>query len=108
MIFWSIFGFFHSLGIAGYILAGVAVILYALFKNLNAFLVAVAFLLICFISFDYIPHLRWVSLSVFVVSWIGQFIGHHIEGKRPSFLKDLAFLLIGPLWVLKKFFPNLY
>ena len=41
-----------------------------------------------------------VSISVFVVAWIGQFIGHHIEGKRPSFFEDLRFLLIGPLWVL--------
>ena len=40
------------------------------------------------------------SLAVFVVGWIGQFIGHHIEGKKPSFLDDLRFLLIGPLWVL--------
>ena len=41
-----------------------------------------------------------ISLSVFVVAWLGQFIGHHIEGKRPSFFEDLRFLLIGPLWVL--------
>lgn len=38
-------------------------------------------------------------LGVFVVAWIGQFIGHKIEGKKPSFFKDLQFLLIGPLWV---------
>lgn len=37
---------------------------------------------------------------VFVVAWIGQFIGHKIEGKKPSFFKDLLFLLIGPLWLL--------
>jgi len=41
-----------------------------------------------------------VSISIFVVAWIGQFIGHFIEGKRPSFLEDMRFLLIGPLWVL--------
>jgi len=41
-----------------------------------------------------------VSLAVFVVSWIGQFIGHKIEGKKPSFFDDLRFLLIGPLFVL--------
>lgn len=41
-----------------------------------------------------------VSLGIFVVAWIGQFIGHHIEGKKPSFLEDLRFLLIGPLFVL--------
>jgi uncharacterized membrane protein YGL010W len=41
-----------------------------------------------------------MSLSLFVVAWIGQFIGHKIEGKKPSFLDDLRFLLIGPLFVL--------
>jgi len=41
-----------------------------------------------------------VSAGVFVVAWAGQFVGHAIEGKRPSFLKDLQFLLIGPIWLL--------
>jgi len=40
------------------------------------------------------------SLAIFVVAWIGQFVGHALEGKRPSFFKDLQFLLIGPLWLL--------
>lgn len=40
------------------------------------------------------------SVGIFVVAWIGQFIGHKIEGKKPSFLKDLQFLLIGPAWLL--------
>jgi uncharacterized membrane protein YGL010W len=31
---------------------------------------------------------------------VGQFIGHKIEGKKPSFFKDILFLLIGPLWLL--------
>lgn len=43
----------------------------------------------------------WVScMTLFVVAWIGQFIGHAVEGKRPSFFKDVQFLLIGPLWLL--------
>lgn len=41
-----------------------------------------------------------VSVVIFVGAWVGQFIGHNIEGKKPSFLKDLQFLLIGPLWLL--------
>jgi uncharacterized membrane protein YGL010W len=41
-----------------------------------------------------------VAVAVFVVAWIGQFIGHAVEGKRPSFFKDLQFLLIGPAWLL--------
>ncbi|MBV8623835.1 MAG: DUF962 domain-containing protein [Herbaspirillum sp.] len=41
-----------------------------------------------------------VSAAVFVLAWIGQFIGHRIEGKKPSFFEDLRFLLVGPLFVL--------
>ncbi len=40
------------------------------------------------------------SVSVFILAWIGQFIGHHIEGKKPSFMKDIQFLMIGPIWLL--------
>ncbi|WP_438865043.1 DUF962 domain-containing protein [Neptunicella sp.] len=40
------------------------------------------------------------SLALFVVMWIFQFIGHKIEGKKPSFFKDLQFLLVGPVWVV--------
>ncbi len=41
-----------------------------------------------------------VSATLFVLAWIGQFIGHRIEGQKPSFFEDLRFLLIGPLFVL--------
>ena len=50
---------------------------------------------------QYLP-LFITSLAIFVAAWIGQFYGHHIEGKKPSFIKDLQFLLIGPAWVLEK------
>jgi uncharacterized membrane protein YGL010W len=41
-----------------------------------------------------------ISLVVFVLAWIGQFVGHKIEGKKPSFFEDVRFLLIGPVFVL--------
>ena len=41
-----------------------------------------------------------LSAGIFVAAWIGQFVGHRIEGRSPSFFKDLQFLLIGPLWLL--------
>lgn len=40
------------------------------------------------------------ALVVFVLAWIGQFIGHKIEGKKPSFFEDIQFLLIGPAWLM--------
>jgi uncharacterized membrane protein YGL010W len=41
-----------------------------------------------------------VCIIIFVLAWIGQFYGHKVEGKKPSFLKDLQFLLIGPAWLM--------
>jgi uncharacterized membrane protein YGL010W len=41
-----------------------------------------------------------VAVAVFVLAWIGQFIGHRIEGKKPSFFEDFKFLLVGPAWLL--------
>lgn len=48
-----------------------------------------------------------VAVAVFVVAWIGQFVGHKIEGRKPSFLTDLTYLLIGPAWVLAKAYRRL-
>lgn len=48
-----------------------------------------------------LPFPSWILfVAVFVVAWIGQFIGHRIEGRKPSFFKDVQFLLIGPAWLL--------
>lgn len=41
-----------------------------------------------------------IAVIVFVLAWTGQFLGHRIEGRKPSFFKDLQFLLIGPAWLL--------
>jgi uncharacterized membrane protein YGL010W len=48
-----------------------------------------------------------IAAAVFVVAWIGQFIGHIFEGRRPSFFKDLQFLLIGPIWLLAAVYRSL-
>ncbi|KZL27307.1 DUF962 domain-containing protein [Pseudovibrio sp. Ad37] len=47
------------------------------------------------------------ALAVFVIAWVGQFIGHHIEGKKPSFFKDLQFLLVGPAWLMHFIFKKI-
>lgn len=51
--------------------------------------------------------LAWLAAAVFIIAWIGQFIGHHFEGRRPSFLTDLVYLMIGPVWVLAKGYRKL-
>lgn len=63
------------------------------------------FTLICLISIIIYEQISetplWItSVVAFIVLWIGQFVGHHIEGAKPSFFKDLQFLLIGPAWLM--------
>ena len=55
---------------------------------------------ICFVLQDKINLLQ-ASVILFILAWIGQFWGHKVEGKKPSFFQDIQFLLIGPLWVIK-------
>jgi len=46
------------------------------------------------------PRTLVVSIAVFVAAWIGQFIGHVLEGRKPAFVEDLRQLLVGPAWLL--------
>ena len=48
-----------------------------------------------------LTNLLTLSIGLFIIAWVGQFWGHKIEGKKPSFFQDLQFLLIGPIWVVK-------
>lgn len=45
-------------------------------------------------------NVTYILVSVFIAAWVGQFYGHEIEGKKPSFLKDIQYLLVGPMWLL--------
>ena len=49
-----------------------------------------------------------ISLIIFALAWVFQFIGHHIEGKKPSFLKDIQFLMIGPAWLMHFIYKKLH
>ena len=51
--------------------------------------------------------LLYLYIGIFVVAWIGQFIGHKIEGQKPSFFEDLQFLLIGPAWIIRFIYKKL-
>lgn len=47
-----------------------------------------------------------IALGVFAVAWVLQFVGHGVEGRKPSFLKDVQFLLIGPAWLMSFIFAR--
>lgn len=73
--------------------------------SFSTFLKMLLFSLICLVGNYYLSDtipLLYASLVIFVMAWIGQFYGHKLEGKKPSFFKDLQFLLIGPAWVFEK------
>lgn len=83
------------------IVIALALIYYAFFKNIRIFLAVLVLILPMVALLELLrPRFFVLSLVIFIVAWIGQFIGHKIEGKKPSFFKDLFFLLIGPIWTM--------
>ncbi len=92
--------------------ASIALILVALFYfrlSPSMALKMIAFSLFCMIVNNWLgqhTNLLLFSLTLFAVGWLGQFYGHQVEGKKPSFLKDVQFLLIGPAWVAQNIFGN--
>ena len=120
-IFFSIVGLLYSIklpfAIAG-ITANVAMIVlvlavlyyFSLSRTLwiGLLLFTVLCLWLCYLIevANFLP-LWQVSIILFVLAWVGQFYGHKIEGKKPSFLKDIQFLLIGPAWLMSFIYRKL-
>lgn len=116
LIMWSVMGLLwvipvpslfsqYNLNITSFVALGAMAFYFKLSKKYFLFMIPV-FSLMYYAAYavEKTGHLLEISIGVFVVSWIFQFIGHKIEGKKPSFIQDLAFLLIGPLWVTKAIF----
>lgn len=93
------------LGTLAYILVILSFIFYHVIKTpiLDSVLMIILSLAMIFTARFLNDYRLMVAVSVFVAAWIGQFIGHKIEGKKPSFFQDLLFLLIGPMWILQSF-----
>ena len=48
----------------------------------------------------------WLNVTLFVLGWIFQFIGHSVyEHKNPAFFRNFTHLLVGPLWILNDLIP---
>ena len=111
-IFFSIVGFLYAVPIpfirgTSITLAHVILLLVIVYyTRLSASLAAGMLIIgvICLWLWDWLSDtgiVIWqLALGIFVLAWVGQFIGHKIEGRKPSFFKDLQFLLIGPAWLL--------
>ena len=83
----------------------ILVLIFYVRLSFKTFMKMLLFSCICLIGNYYLGTavpLAITSLALFILAWIGQFYGHKIEGKKPSFFKDLQFLLIGPAWVFEK------
>jgi uncharacterized membrane protein YGL010W len=75
--------------------------------SVGMFLWVMFCLYVCYVIEENFLSLPKLGIVVFVLAWAFQFYGHKIEGKKPSFFKDLQFLLIGPLWLLSFIFKKL-
>lgn len=98
-IFVSILGMGLSLSVWFTLVLSALVLLFYMQLSTPLFLAMGIFIMICLAVMAALPWGFKVWAGVFIVAWIGQFIGHKIEGKKPSFFEDLQFLLIGPAWV---------
>jgi uncharacterized membrane protein YGL010W len=114
VIFWSITAMLWVVKIP--IVENLAVVMTALIsiyyisKDLTLAIQMILFSILCLVLNNFLESqglpLLYLSLGLFVVAWIFQFIGHKIEGKKPSFFKDLQFLLIGPAWIVRQLFSK--
>lgn len=105
---WSVQGIPVNLAM----LAMIGLTLYYLSLSKTIWMGMLLFGCICLIGAAWLetsgPLPLWAScLIIFGVAWVGQFYGHHVEGKKPSFLKDLQFLLIGPAWLMSFIYKKL-
>lgn len=115
LIFWSIVGLLYLIPVPlgpewmnGALIALALVTTYYVRLSVPLSVVMFVFAILCFFSWQYLDQWGYsvwkIALIVFVLAWIGQFWGHKVEGKKPSFLKDLQFLLIGPAWIAAQLF----
>ncbi len=88
----------------------VLVSFYYLAKDLKVAIQMVVISILCLLLDGFLEKqglpLLTIALVLFIIAWVFQFIGHKIEGKKPSFFKDLQFLLIGPAWIVKELFSK--
>lgn len=115
LIYFSIVGMLYNLKLSDwmgmeirwvYLILALVMIYYARLK-FQLMLIMLAFSILCIAGIGCVEYFKlaptfYFSFTIFVLAWIGQFYGHKVEGKKPSFLKDLQFLLIGPAWILWK------
>lgn len=112
LIVFSIFALFAkaSLLVSGYsmtltlLIMLLSVIYYSrldfIFGLMMALIFAVAYPLVLWVAEQATWTWLGISIGIFVLGWIIQFVGHFYEKKKPAFVDDVIGLAIGPLFVL--------
>ena len=100
----------HQLNMAFVVLFFVIIYYFILSKSLSIGMFL--FTLLCIWLCHFVEQLAriklWLfSIIIFTAAWAGQFYGHKVEGKKPSFIKDLQFLMIGPAWLMSFIYKKL-
>ncbi len=108
-IVFAVLGFIYAFSTTLALLALTAAVLYYARLGLQA-AVEMAVILLVMLAlwslFAGFHHLAIAALVIFIAAWIGQFVGHYYEGAKPSFLEDLQYLMIGPLFVISVLKPK--
>ena len=103
LIMFSILGMTAAFDIfLEYILVGIVIFYYLKLSKIAALLMLVWLLIYLGLVVLLKPYIIEISISLFIFGWVLQFLGHFVEGKRPSFFEDLRYFLIGPLFVVQK------
>jgi uncharacterized membrane protein YGL010W len=122
LIFFSVIGLLYNvqfpvkligqmnLNLAVIVLVFVTIYYFLLSRSLSIgmLLFSLACIALCYEITALVPAPLWaICIGIFVLAWIGQFYGHNIEGRKPSFLKDLQYLMIGPAWLMSFVYKKL-
>ncbi len=106
IIFFNVVAFFYAISpLLALGLSFLAIVFY--YRSLRSFFSLMIILILISLCICYVfapfEHFLKTNIILFVLSWIGQFWGHKVEGKNPSFFQNLLFLLVGPAWIMAKF-----
>lgn len=121
LIFFSVLAMLYSIKlpwvVSGYqlnvgIIVAILVLIYYASLSLSLSVGMFLFIALCvgiciFLEQSNTLRLWQFALIIFVLAWIAQFYGHKVEGAKPSFFKDLQFLMIGPAWLMSFVYKKL-
>ena len=109
LITWSVVAFFWAWSpFAAYVFVALAIVFYLWLSPMIALGMLAVSAVMIYPMLLLGRYVLVVAVTIFALAWIGQFIGHRIEGRKPSFFEDVKFLLVGPAWLLSFVYRHLH